>query len=355
MSEVPVARVRSLGELTEIVPYLVGFQPQESLVAMVVDRGRVTLTARTDLDEQTNPGSVEHLAGRLRVKFPTAQVFTLAYTDDPAKGWQALQRSQEILGPMTAGTVLVNGDTWYSEGLTGAVRSDGPVSAQATVLGMRRAADRSELGKTLDSPPVTDAGLAAMERAVANVPPRENVADCAAMVSDLIARNIKEPTRLGPDDAAQLAALVGLRPDTRDIALLSITSDSAQQHLQLWSAVLQQVPEDVATPPLILAGMAAWVGGEGAIASLAMERLDARDASNYGMAPLLDTLTTNMVRPQEWDQIRGQMLRDVRREPTTEINPAEQAPVWESVQPQNRGRRPEPPRAAEPPRPGPAI
>lgn len=352
--EAPVARVRSLGEMAEIVPYLIGFEPQESLVAMVVDGGRVAVTARVDLNEQSLPG-VERLMAGIQARYPAAQVFTLAYTDNPEMGWEALKRNEQILGGMAAATVLVNGDTWYSGGQTGAVRRDGPIAAHATMHGLGRAASRNELGQALDSPPDTDARREALQRAVGRLPDRTNTAASAAMLSDLTARYLKDSAKLGPEEAAQLAVLVNLRPEARDAALLGITTENAEQHLRLWSGVIQQVPEEVATPPMILAGMAAWVDGDGATASMAMERLEARGVSEYGMAPLLGTLIANMVNPQEWDQIRGGMLMGMVREQMSAPPAAAQAPVWENVQPSNPNRRPEPPSAAEPPRPGPAI
>ena len=353
--EAPVARVRSLGDLTEIVPYLIGFEPRESLVAMVVDGARVTLTARADLDDCSLPGGVEKLMAGIQARYPAARVFTLAYTDNPEMGWQALQRSEQFLGGMTAGTILVNGDTWYSAGQTGAVRRDGPIAAQATAHGLRRASSRNELGKALDSPPDTDARWEVLRRAVSSLPDRTNTAASVTMLSDLTARYLKDTSKLGPDEAAQLAVLVNLRPEARDAALLGITNENAQQHVRLWSGVIQQVPEQVSTPPMILAGMAAWVSADGATASIAMERLEARSASDYGMAPMLDTLITNMVNPKEWDQIRGRMLMEMVRSQTSTPSTAVQAPVWENVQPSNPGRRAGSTSAAEAPRPGPAI
>lgn len=353
--ETPIARVRSLGELTEIVPYLIGFEPQESLVAMVVDGGLVAVTARADLDELSPPGGLEKLMGGIQARYPAAQVFTLVYTDNPETGWQALRQSEQLLGGMMAGAILVNGDTWYSDGQTGAVRRDGPIAAQATMRGLRRAASRDELGKALDSPPATDACWEVLRRAANSLPDRTNAASIVAMLSDLTARHLKDTSKLGPDEAAQLAVLVNLRPEARDAALVGITNENAEQHLRLWSGVIQQVPEEVATPPMILAGMAAWVDGDGATASIAVERLKERGASEYGIAPMLSTLITNMVNPQEWDQIRGRMLLEMVREQISAPSTVAPAPVWENVQPSNPGRRPEPPSAAEAPRSRPAI
>ena len=56
------------------------------------------------------------------------------------------------------------------------------------------------------------------------------------------------------------------------MALLSIDRDNAAEHLQLWQAVVNASPAHGADMPLYLAGMAAWVSGDGASATIALER-----------------------------------------------------------------------------------
>ena len=50
MSDEPTPfRVHTYGEMAELVPYLLGFEPSESLVALVIENRQVQVTARVDL------------------------------------------------------------------------------------------------------------------------------------------------------------------------------------------------------------------------------------------------------------------------------------------------------------------
>lgn len=46
-----VARIRDLHDLLGVIPHLLGFHPDESLVVLVVVDGQVQLTARADLGD----------------------------------------------------------------------------------------------------------------------------------------------------------------------------------------------------------------------------------------------------------------------------------------------------------------
>ena len=69
----PVARIRDLHDLLGVIPHLLGFHPDESLVALVVVDGQVQLTARADL------GDVAQSVGTLVAK--TLGIFARANTE----------------------------------------------------------------------------------------------------------------------------------------------------------------------------------------------------------------------------------------------------------------------------------
>ena len=60
----PRVRITNPDEFAQIVPYLVGFTPEESLVIVVIDDHQVQVTARADLAEmqqsEVHPGSWRH-------------------------------------------------------------------------------------------------------------------------------------------------------------------------------------------------------------------------------------------------------------------------------------------------------
>ncbi|QLQ17362.1 MAG: DUF4192 family protein [Micropruina sp.] len=67
-------------------------------------------------------------------------------------------------------------------------------------------------------------------------------------------------------------ALLVHQEDPQRVAVLSLTPDTAAAHLALWRDVISQVPAEIAESPLVIAGMAAWIDGDGASAAITAER-----------------------------------------------------------------------------------
>ena len=194
--------------------------------------------------------------------------------------------------------------------------------------------------------------------AIDKLPRPGDTAEIIALTGELISRNLPQGAgpsagRLSAEAAIQLAVLAQV-PEARQVAMLSMTNDTAPQHLQLWRAVVNQTPSYGAEAPLFLAGMAGWLSGDGAIAQVALKRsLEApAPESQPRMGRLLDDILQNVVPPNEWRGIRAQMLaagdEQVRHAVT---GPHDR---WETVPPPSREperRRPDNP----PPAPGIAV
>ena len=53
-------RITNTAEVAQIIPYLVGFTPQESLVISAIQDGRIQVTARVDLADVLPGGAGEN-------------------------------------------------------------------------------------------------------------------------------------------------------------------------------------------------------------------------------------------------------------------------------------------------------
>lgn len=361
--EPPRLRISSPGDVAQLVPYLIGFVPQDSLVLLVTRQGRVEVTARADIADVQPTGQAEHLIDRIWGRFPDADAFMVAYTDNRAHGWDLVERCRRHLPNGTEGhAMLVTGDTWHTEdGASGEVDRFGAVAAQATLAGMVATRSRTDLEATFTSPQHSEELEHAVEVAAAKLP---DVADTAGVVKrtrTLIARYVPHdhsapadhsPSRMPTDDAAQLA-LLGLNGAGRDTALLSITRADAEQHLELWSAVVRSVPDSYAEAATYLAGMAAWVTGDGAVANVALSRslAIAEQTGAQALAGLLDGLIDQVVPPTAWEQVRDQALSLTRPEVRQAIQPAT-TPRWENVPPPTSGPAPVRPHRTQPPAAG---
>ena len=71
--------MHNIDDLIGLVPYLIGFHPEESLVVIVIEDGRVQVTARVDLAVVSGRGSPEALVSRLFDRYPAAVAWFIAY------------------------------------------------------------------------------------------------------------------------------------------------------------------------------------------------------------------------------------------------------------------------------------
>ena len=359
---VPRLRLTRQEDITQLIPYLVGFTPEESLVIAVMDRGRLAVTARVDLAEVQLPGQAEQLLDRIWTRFPGADAHLLAYTASQPAGWALLDRcAAHLPASAVVKKTLVDGDTWHlPNGDTGTVDRYGPIATEASFHGLRRLASRSELIPAFASPPHTDELIHQAEAALSALPQPSDTDGIITRMGDLIRRHL--PTdpggspagRLDVQDAVQLAVLAQ-HPKAREVAELVLTRQNATQHLSLWRSVVNNVPEFGAEAPLYLAGLAAWAAGEGASASLALDRTQhVGEPGPYAPAALLDDLIDQVVPPSAWDSFRAEGLAqaDPRiREAVLGINTPK---AWESLPQHTLQQRPQPPDLA-PPAPGIAI
>ena len=82
-------------------------------------------------------------------------------------------------------------------------------------------------------------------------------------------------------------------------------------HADLWRGVAALTPDtEVVLPVLGLLGMAGWIGGDGALANVALERAEqVPGGAAYSMLRLLQEVVEKAVPPTTWDQ----MVTDLRR------------------------------------------
>lgn len=129
----------SPGDVPDLIPYLMGYTPQESLVIVVLQDQETRGIARVDIADMKPPGAVEDLMNRIWRRFQGADAFLLAYTEDPVAGWELLHRCSTWLPPGAAReTMLVNGDTWQlPSGSHGSITESSRIAAKAAQLGLR--------------------------------------------------------------------------------------------------------------------------------------------------------------------------------------------------------------------------
>ena len=362
-------RITNTAEVAQIIPYLVGFTPEESLVIVASQQGRVQVTARVDLQDVRSPGSAEDLLDRIWARFPDASASVAAYTTDHRTGWSLLQRCDDWL-PFGCQTMLVDGDTWHmADGTTGIIDRYGPLAAQATYHGLQHLQSRADLKARFTSAPDSDELDQQLGDALANLPAPDQAGRVLELTRELIERNLPSATPAGhattkpgmsATDAIQLSILAQ-HPAARDLALFSISQSNATDHLRLWQNVVRATPAASADMPLYLAGMAAWLSGDGASATIALERAlnTAPPSSEPHPLRLLEGIIDQVVPPGAWESMRPAILADahpeLRRALRVDGESASPRHGWPPVAAAASPRhRPEPDRL-KPPAPGIAL
>ena len=344
----PQLRISEPAEIAQVIPYLVGFTPENSLVVSALDNNRIQVTARINLDQVQPTGGVELLLQRIWDRHPDASGMAVAYTDDHLAGWDVLSRCDAWL-PHGCVTMLVDGDTWQTaDGTTGTIDPHGELATQVAGQGLRTLPTRSDLAARFDSAPNSDEFDRNLGTALAGLPEPRDITAILQLTRTLIDRNLptdpNRPNDLSPVDAIQLSVLAQ-HPAARDLALLQIDRNNAADHLSLWQHVIQATPAHGADLPLYIAGMAAWISGDGASATIAVERALEHEQPTKGRHPaiLLEGIIDNVIPPTAWDEVRHDLIAGATAELKAALGhatpPMAAEQGWPPTEPSHTARR----------------
>lgn len=312
----PVAtrlRVADPTDLLAVLPFLLGFHPQESVVTVLVRGGRVALTARVDLPAAAD---AVHLGRELAVLADRQQADELvlvAYSARREPALAVLDRLVEFLGALASDAVYVDGRRWWSRLCTAAccppegrpyeIESH-PLAAEAVLAGLPVRATRAELQASLVGPDPADYSRLEQQghRLRAELGRLGPVA-AAELMETTVRTAVLGAADLDETGRLRLAALAtDLR--LRDRAWALIDREAVDQHLRLWSAVVQSAPPSLAPAPLCLLGLAGWIGGDGALLNCCAERVATLDPG-YSLGGLLADISARAVPPSLWDEMQA--------------------------------------------------
>ena len=269
------------------MPYLLGFHPIESVVALFFDRGRVRLTARVDLPEPAGGARPGRTRSRLWAGGRgAASVVLLVYSSQRREPRRlgALRGREPACEPLeallvTPGALVVGcsapGACCPPDG-TPYDLSGHPLCAEAVLAGPERRRRPNRVGGHGGRP----AAGGAAELWTTWRPRR-----CSELVGvdrgwrkrrmhDAGDRSFADPTGLSDADCAELAALC-LDLDVRDVAWALMSRDEAAEHLTLWRRVLSRTVDDLGLGTSRSGGAwPAWISGNGALLNCCIDRLE---------------------------------------------------------------------------------
>lgn len=320
---------RRPADLLAAVPFLLGFHPEESLVALFLQAGRVLLTARYDLGEPTDLD----LADLVEQHRPSG-LLLVAYCADVGRGRAALRAQADALDSRgredgsepvdLVDLLLVDGRRWWSLACTAGccpaegtpyAPSEHPLSAEAVWAGLVARPDRASVVATVTGPDPDD--WDALRSRARPLEARLRGADRLRRQDALGRAVVDALPRLGSglDDVACLELALLVRDTVvRDVACALVTREDARRHLALWLEVVRRTPPELAAAPLCLVGIAAWAGGNGTLLNACCERLAALDPG-YSMGRLLADVSRRALPPAWWDAMADGLRSDLGLEP----------------------------------------
>jgi hypothetical protein len=324
----PLLRVRSPEELLHAVPYLLGFHPAESLVAIGLARGRLVVTTRMDLAELEIPGVLPHVLGAIATGGATALV-AVVYSERGDTDEMRLAAHRDLINELAdaaddAGlgvddVLLVRAGRWWSylcatpeccpaEGRPLASDSS-TIPAAATYAGMVALPDRAALERSLAPEPGRERLLDRL-RAAEKVAVRAQLTGAAERANRAVKRALFAAAREHDDMAVPLLADdaavrfgVALRcVAVRDAVWLAAEAGRLDGR-PLWQALGRRLPAPYDAAPLFLFGWISWRHGNGALARTAAERALDSDA-HYSAADLLLGALARGVDPRRVRKLR---------------------------------------------------
>lgn len=314
----PITKARGPADVLAMIPYLVGFFPNESLVIVAIEgpRKRLGPCVRTDLaDADDAVAQAEYLASVVD-HHGFDPVIVVAYSEDPDRAAavvEPLQRRLRGQGVTILELLRAEARRWWSYQCADGdcCGPDGnpydgdcsPLAATAVLAGMSKAANRDELRALFE--PSDESLRARVAESCSGLQGEKGPPD----IERLLDIALRAQGQLTVDQLAALAAGVQ-SVAARDVAWESMTRRNAAEHLQLWAQVTRVAPDRLLPAVGSLAGFAAWLSGSGVLASHAAERVERVDPT-YSMNRLLLRCLEMGVNPQAWEDSRSR-LRIVR-------------------------------------------
>lgn len=316
--DLPVFTAHDIPDLLNALPVMFGFRPEDSIVAIAASgpRHRVGFRLRMDMPAMTDVDRaaalvVAHLAHQgaeaAMILAVTPQTDVAARLVPAIEG--RLGSIRPLLGAWADGERFwTTFDDCAAEGHPYETSEHHVSVVQAIAAGQEILPDRAALAAKLQ--PIAGerrrwlnhaAETVAMQVAAAiDSHPNESVVDVAMadLAPALGAASGRRP--LSDDQTLRLAVWATDVP-VRDALFALITPDNARDMVGLWSHVARCAPPWISAPALCLAGFAAWLSGDGALALIAAERAREIDR-DYPMAGLLLSILEAAVPPSSWRQ-----------------------------------------------------
>jgi hypothetical protein len=323
MSRQPIT-LRNEDDLLALIPYTLGFIPEDSLVLVTIGRDSAPFHARIDLPD--SPADLPDVVAPLVVaarRNGAAHAMVVVYTDDECLAEEAADLLVDALGSGEVECLVAlraDGRRWYPLGrdhldpqaLVGVpydVR-DHELTSRGVLDGRVTFRNRSELAESLASsdPDEVEEVLIAHGclEPLGDGAPRRLLAVEAAWLNAAVARQLHGVAPFSSAEVARALRAVA-RQEVRDVAWCAITREEASAHARVWRDLVRRSPEELVAPAAGLLAFAAWLAGDGAFAWCAVDR-SLRSDPDHALARLVAQALEGAVPPSAWSPMDPAVL-----------------------------------------------
>lgn len=296
--------ISSPDELAAVIPHLLGFKPEESIVFLPM--GSDLPVARVDLP--TTPRDRELVwrsirDGLTRYAKPGAAVGIVCITADRQMAHDVGTEFAARLDTIGIDTrvLLWADDSRWADLDTGdmGLQTDAArerVAAMTVMDGRTQPApSRDSLADSLvgDREPVAKLLSETRESA------RENRARLdGRWALSRVQRFHRDGVRLDDQDATRLLVSIESIP-IRDRLWLDMNRGNAASHVALWTDMTKRAPDEVRAAPASLLAFGSWLSGHGAMAWCALDQVP--EGKPYALANLVVAAVQGGMHPREWE------------------------------------------------------
>jgi hypothetical protein len=314
-----VAKVRSPADALAMIPYLLGFEPHESIVVVSLNgpRRRLGPMIRVDLVEPDRADALVDYLGSAVEAHGYGAVLIAAFSERQSAAAEVVPRLVESLehaGVAVVEALRTDGARWWSytcdrgccppEG-TEYDPTTSPMAALAVHAGMAKAPSRDALAEQ----------FVRRDDAVCDSVNEVARASVVALTVDdgddaiRVGRLVRSALGNEPIDSATLGRLLGAVQDlrARDVAWFLMTRGDADRHFEAWRQVMNAADDDMLAPAGTLCAFAAWLSGRGALAATAADRVADVDP-DYPFLGLISDIVESGMSPSAWEDYRASLV-----------------------------------------------
>lgn len=312
-----ISKLRGPADVAAVIPYLLGFQPNESLVLVALEGPRKRFGPVLRIDLVDDRGLWELQLGQILAGVRSNRMRLVIVATFSANAALADARTDLVLAALAEMDVALedafrtDGRRWWSytchdpmccspDGMAYDVGTS-RVAAEAVLSGMTFEPDRDAL-RARFAPAAEDTRLAVASEVdrLRRTDPTTLPAAASTMLAARVTRLATHPEELTPSDVAWLAlAVQSFRGQGSALAL--VERAGAAGHFELWRAVMCRVADALLPPPGCLTAFSAWLDGRGVLASHALDRVF-EVAPSHPLARSLERLLTDVVDPRRWPE-----------------------------------------------------